>query len=305
MKDLLHICGMLKLFKFIKPDIILSYTIKPVIYGSIAARLASTPSTNALITGLGYTFMNSSLRQRSLNFFIRGLYRFALHRTKTVFFQNPDDLELFKKLSLLSTYSEPALVNGSGVDLTHFKPSPYPERLVFLLIARLIKEKGIYEYVCAARKVKRKNPDAVFHLVGWIDDGPSAIPKAKLDAWCKEGVIRYFGRLEDVRPAIKACSVYVLPSYREGTPRTVLEAMAMGRAIITTDTPGCRQTIESGRNGLLVPVMDVDALGKAMQYFIEHPRMITTMGQQSRLIAQEKFDVHKVNAMMLKKLGLS
>lgn len=304
LKDLRGLYSLVRLFRWIRPDVILSYTIKPNIYGSIAARIASTPSRNALITGLGYTFMCGSAYQKLLNSIVSRLYQFALFQTQNVFFQNPDDQALFKKKSLVGDSTEQLVVNGSGVNLTHYAPSPLPVDPTFLLIARLIKEKGIYEYIEAARMIKKEYPGIRFYLVGWIDDAPSAILSSELSAWRREGLIEFLGRLEDVRPAITKCSIYVLPSYREGTPRTVLEAMAMGRAIITTDAPGCRQTVKPGCNGFLVPVRDVDALVKAMRYFIKHPEKIMVMGEQSILIAKKDYDVHKVNHLMLKKLGL-
>ena len=160
----------------------------------------------------------------------------------------------------------------------------------FLLIARLLGDKGIREYVQAAKLVKQQYPEAQFDLVGGLDTNPTSISQAELDQWIAAGTINFLGRLSDVRPAIAECSVYVLPSYREGTPRTVLEAMAMGRAVITTDAPGCRETVLDGDNGFLVPVKDTDALAQAMLRFIEQPELIAQMGQRSRSIAEEKYD---------------
>lgn len=184
---------------------------------------------------------------------------------------------------------------------------PFVEQSVphFLLIARLLGDKGIREYVQAAKLVKQQYPEAQFDLVGGLDTNPTSISQAELDQWIAAGTINFLGRLSDVRPAIAACSVYVLPSYREGTPRTVLEAMAMGRAVITTDAPGCRETVVNGDNGFLVPVKDADALAQAMLRFIEQPGLIAQMGQRSRSIAEEKYDVHKVNAQMLEGMGLN
>ncbi len=303
-KDFKSIIDLICVFREFQPDIILSYTIKPVIYGSLAARIASVPSRNALITGLGYTFVVDTFRQRLLNIIVRYLYRLALHQVRLVFFQNVDDLNLFQRMCLVSPTIKKVVVNGSGVDLDHYTVTPYPDKPSFLLIARLLEEKGVREYVLAAKTLKKKFPMARFHLVGWIDDAPSAILRSELNSWQQEGTIEFWGRLDDVRPAIRACSVYVLPSYREGTPRTVLEAMAMGRAVITTDAPGCRQTVEHGRNGFLVPIKRIDPLIAAMQHFIDCPESIPTMGTQSRLIAQDRYDVNKVNSVMLNKLGL-
>jgi glycosyltransferase involved in cell wall biosynthesis len=175
---------------------------------------------------------------------------------------------------------------------------------VFLLIARLIGDKGIREFVQAAQLIQRSYPDCRFLLVGGLDSNPDAISQIELDDWIHNGMVEYLGRLDDVRPAIARASVYVLPSYREGTPRSVLEAMAMGRAIITTDAPGCRETVIDGENGFLVPVKSVDALVDAMTRFIEDPDLAVRMGKRSREIAEEKYDVHKVNAVMLKEMGI-
>jgi glycosyltransferase involved in cell wall biosynthesis len=291
----------------IAPSIILSYTIKPVIYGTLAAWLARVPQRFALITGLGYAFRSEG---SYLLRFVQKLYQFALSRASLVFFQNPDDLALFRERGILSKFSPVCLVNGSGVDLNHFPVSPLHsytfagEGLRFLLIGRLLGAKGVREFVQAAYLIKKTHPNVQFTLVGWIDEGPDSISKTELDAWIKDGSINFLGQLSDVRPAIEDCSVYVLPSYREGTPRSVLEAMSMGRPIITTDAPGCRETVIDGENGFLVPVKNVDALIGAMRKFIDDPGLIARMGARSRQIAEEKYDVHKVNTVMLKAMGI-
>jgi glycosyltransferase involved in cell wall biosynthesis len=200
-------------------------------------------------------------------------------------------------------------VNGSGVDISEYAVAPLPTMgdvptARFLLIARLLGDKGIREYAQAAAIVKAKYPQVQFDLVGWIDDNPNAIQQHELDSWVNEGVFNFLGRLADVQPAIAACSVYVLPSYREGTPRTVLEAMAMGRPIITTDAPGCRETVIDGYNGYLVPVKAVEELASAMEKFILNPELIVSMGAASRTLAEKKFDVHSVNQAMLQAMGL-
>lgn len=295
-----------RLMRRIRPDHVLGYTIKPVIYGSLAARLARVPRRFALITGLGYAFTGQQaggLRGR-LRALIQRLYSLALVSTHKVFFQNPDDEALFRFLDILRLGTPSCVVNGSGVDVAQFAVSPLPAAPRFLLIARLLGDKGVREYVEAARQVRGRYPEAQFSLVGWIDENPDAIEQAELDAWVTEGVVEYLGHLKDVRPAIADCSVYVLPSYREGTPRTVLEAMAMGRAIITTDAPGCRETVVDGDNGFLVPVKAVNELAAAMLRFVEQPLLAAQMGIRSRQIAEEKYDVHQVNAVMLKEMGI-
>ena len=228
-----------------------------------------------------------------------------------VFFQNPDDLNLFKQLKLISPATPTAVVNGSGVDVSEYDVAPLPiseddntPELRFLLIARLLGDKGVREYAQAAKRIKAKYHQTQFDLVGWIDDNPDSIDQQELDNWIKDGTINFWGKLSDVKPAIAASAIYVLPSYREGTPRTVLEAMAMGRPVITTDAPGCRETVTDEVNGFLVPVKSVDGLTEAMKKFITDPGLINTMGKASRKIAEEKFDVHAVNNFMLKEMGL-
>ena len=289
----------------------LSYTIKPVIYGTLASWLAKVPHHFALITGLGYAFQNVESGKRSLfQKMVHGLYAQALKHSDKVFFQNPDDLKLFQDMHLLEAEKPTVVVNGSGVNVQDFDVLPLPQndagivKASFLLIARLLGDKGVREYAEAARIIKAKHPATEFHLVGWIDDNPSAIAQAELDEWIADGRLNYWGKLSDVRPAISESSVYVLPSYREGTPRTVLEAMAMGRAIITTDAPGCRETVQHGQNGYLVGVKSVDDLVQSMQYFIEDPKLIELMGQRSREIALNKYDVHQVNAHMMAEMGM-
>lgn len=295
----------------IQPDYVLSYTIKPVIYGTLASWLAKVPHRFALITGLGYAFQNVESGKRSVfQKLVHGLYAQALKRSDKVFFQNPDDLKLFQEMHLLDVSKPTVVVNGSGVNVQDFDVMPLPKddagvvKASFLLIARLLGDKGVREYAEAARLIKAKHPTTEFHLVGWIDDNPSAIAQTELDAWIAEGAIHYWGKLSDVRPAIAASSVYVLPSYREGTPRTVLEAMAMGRAVITTDAPGCRETVTNGVNGYLVGVKSVDELVQSMQYFIEDPKLIEYMGQRSREIALNKYDVHQVNKHMMAEMDI-
>jgi len=301
-----------RIMKRVKPDYVLSYTIKPVIYGTLAAWLAGVPHRFALISGLGYTFQQVEEGGERSRFqkLVHGLYQQALSKTTKVFFQNPDDLNLFKSLKLVQPTTPTVVVNGSGVDLSEYNVLPLPRdnngaiKSSFLLIARLLKDKGIIEYVAAAERVKQLYPEAEFHLVGGLDENPAAISELQLDEWIAQGDITYWGQIKDVRPAIEACSVYVLPSYREGTSRSVLEAMSMGRAIITTDAPGCRETVIAGENGYLISVKAVDELVEAMTQFIEQPALYEQMGQMSRRIALEKYDVKKVNDHMLSEMGM-
>lgn len=305
LKDLRLLLSLITLMWRLRPRFVLSYTIKPVVYGSLAAWFTGVKHRFALITGLGYAFTGTASGKRALlRRLIQCLYRFSLRRTHRVFFQNPDDEALFRKLGLLPGSVPSFIVNGSGVDVAEYAITPLPDKLCFLLIARLLGDKGIREYAEAARSVKAEHPEIVFRLVGWIDDNPDAIGQSELDQWVNSGHLEFLGKLDDVRPAISNCTVYVLPSYREGTPRTVLEAMSMGRAVITTDAPGCRETVVDGYNGLLVPVKDVDALATAMIKLIESPALAAKMGKRSRSIAEAKYDVSKVNAAMLEGMGI-
>lgn len=303
--DLRFVAALSGLLRDLRPDVFLGYTIKPVIYGNIAARLAGVRSRSALITGLGYAFGGDSLKQRLVGRFIHLLYHLALSGTKVVFFQNPDDMNEFLRRGFVSP-TKAALVAGSGVDLTLFRQSDPPAPpIVFLLIARLIREKGIEQYVDAARALKQIYPDARFQLLGPIDPNPTAVTPAEVEAWQEAGTIEYLGVTEDVRPYLRDASVFVLPSYyREGTPRTALEALATGRPVITTDAPGCRETVVEGSNGFLVPVRDSVPLRQAMERFLQDPTLVHRMGRASGELARTKFDVELVNAAMLARLDL-
>ena len=304
--DLQSLVALWRLMRAVQPDLFLGYTIKPVIWGTLAAWLARVPQRVVLITGLGYAFTGQASGKRALvQKVVRWLYTRALRHTSLVFFQNPDDRAEFQFRGLLPASIPTVIVNGSGVDTTAFAPAPLPaEPIRFLLIARLLGDKGIREYAAAAQQLHANYPQAEFHLVGPVDPNPDAISLHEVDVWQNTGPIRWHGALNDVRTAISAAHVYVLPSYREGTPRTVLEAMAMGRPVITTDAPGCRETVREGENGFLVPVKDVGALVQAMKRFLDNPALVQTMGEKARQIAVDKYDVHKVNAAMIAAMGL-
>ncbi len=304
----LDLCTLVRLYNMIRklnPDLVLSYTIKPVIYGSIAASWVGAPKIYSMITGLGWAFNSStSLKQRIVQLFVKKLYASALRKNNGVIFQNPDDQKEFIDKKIVS----PELTHriyGSGVDLSHFQYSNPPTRPVrFLFIGRFVKDKGIVEFIKACNAVFSKHPKTVFHLVGWHDSNPGSLTVNAINELDTNHCIVNHGKLEDVRPIIIDSSVFILPSYREGTPRTALEAMAMGRPLIMADTPGCRETVIGGENGFLVPAKDTDALVAAMEKFINNPEMIEPMGKKSRQIAEELYDVHKVNADIMRILGL-
>jgi glycosyltransferase involved in cell wall biosynthesis len=297
---------LLKLMWDIRPEVVLVNYIKPVIYGMMAASIARVPHRFALISGLGYAFTGGNNQRGWLRRLAQWLYTLSLRGAHKTFFENPDDCELFYQLGILKPTALSCVLNGCGVDVDHYAYAPIPKGTPgFLLVARLLGDKGIREYAAAARIVKAQYPEVRFALVGWIDENPSAITQVELDTWIAEGTIDYMGRLADVRPALAQCSVYVLPSYREGTSRSVTEAMSTGRAIISTDAPGCREPVHVGENGLLVPVGSVDELAKAMLIFLENGELIQRFGQRSREIAEEKYDVHKVNQVILNEMGIS
>jgi glycosyltransferase involved in cell wall biosynthesis len=296
------------LMRQLRPELLFSYTHKPVIYGSLAAQLARVPQVFSMITGLGYAFAEGrQLGRCALRAVTTRLYRTSLRSASGVFFQNPDDLAEFQRRAIVGARHRLIRVNGSGVDVDHFSQVPLPAGPPsFLLIARLLRDKGIGEYVEAARRLRARHPAARFRLLGPADSNPGAIAPAELERWGAEGVIDYLGETADVRPFLADSTVYVLPSaYREGTPRTVLEAMACGRAVITTDAPGCRETVTPGDNGFLVPVGDAAALAAAMERFILEPGLAAAMGARSRSLAEQKYDVRCVNAVMLDAMGLA
>ena len=293
-----------RLLKEEEPDVLISYTIKPVVVGALAGKAARVRKIISFITGAGYAFTGGREAKRQISRIAASLlYRMALRRSDCVVFQNGDDERMFRRLGLVSRRQNVRRVDGSGVDLAQFAPAPLPRNTSFLIVSRLLKDKGIREFAAAAARVKSAYPDVPVRLVGYIDGSPDSISESDLERMIDSGV-EFEGRLADVRPAIAQCSVYVLPSYREGTPRSVLEAMAMGRAIITTDAPGCRETVVEGENGFLVPPRDADSLFRAMVRFIEDDGLADRMGSRSRQIAERKFDVRKVNADLMEIAGL-
>ena len=298
-----YLAALRRVMKAIRPDLVVGYTIKPNVFGSLAARSLGIRSAS-MVTGLGFAFANTgSTVQRLAMRLSRGLYRLATGVNHRVIFQNGDDLADMIAAGCLADPGKARMVNGSGVDLAHYAPAPLPAAPVFLMVARLLVAKGVREYAAAAVALKRLHPDWRFVLVGFLDEGPDGVSAAELEQW-QAGGVEFLGELDDVRPAIRAASVYVLPSYREGTPRSVLEAMAMGRPVITTDAPGCRETVVDGHNGLLVPVRDVAALGAAMERMGNDPALRSAMGGAALRVAQSKYAVETVNQTLLEHLGL-
>jgi glycosyltransferase involved in cell wall biosynthesis len=272
------------------PDVVHHFTIKPVIYGALAARWVGVPRVIATITGLGYAFTGE--RGGPLRPILERLYRIALRKTDVVFFQNRDDLQLFVDRALVDR-AKCVLVPGSGVDLTRFAPT---ERAVnqpphLLMVARVLRDKGIVEFVSALRLLRERNVAFQATILGAIDTrNPTAIAETEVRSWETEKLLRWIDHVKDVRPHITEADIVVLPSYREGLPRSLLEAAAMGKPLIATDVPGCKEIVGNGKNGLLVPVRDADSLATAMQTLIENPLQRTEMGRESRRIAEAVFD---------------
>ena len=321
LQDLKTLFSLRKGINEFHPDIVLAYTIKPVIWGGLAFRFSrSNGRFFALITGLGLAFQPGGTKQRLLTGIVTFLYRVALKKAEKVIFQNEENRQVFVDLKIVN-HERTTLVNGSGVNLEHFSELPLPEgRVTFLTISRLLGDKGLRELECASLSLRKELASAEVNLLGPDDPSPDGISLAEVQSWCDNGALNYLGSAADVRPHIANCHVYVLPSYHEGMPRTVLEAMAAGRPIITTDVPGCRETVPltqkgkaqkergefvmEGENGFLVQVKNADALALAMKRFIDDPALIRSMGKSSREIAEKKYDVHKVNAVMIEAMGL-
>jgi glycosyltransferase involved in cell wall biosynthesis len=305
-RDLLDMFKLTRLLRELRPDVAFGYFVKPVIYGTLAAWIARTPHRVAMIEGLGYVFTEAStnlpFKRKLLRSAVSLLYRIALAKTHRVIFLNKDDITDFLRADLVDE-CKVDLVDGIGVDLSAWVVAP-PARspLTFLLVARLLREKGIVEYVEAARLIKVHYQEARFILLGGLDQNPGALALSEVRAWVDEGLIEWPGHVV-VKPWLEQSSVFVLPSYREGLPRSSQEAMAAGRPVITTDAPGCRDTVTEGVNGYLVPVRDVPALVVAMERFIRNPDLIESMGRESRRIAESRFDVRQINVRLLHILG--
>lgn len=293
LKNLLIILELYKIFRRIQPELVILYTIKPVIFGNIASRLARIKSISVL-TGLGSFFVKENIYQK----IIKLLYKFSLRFSERVFFLNKDDRDFFIK-NRITNLSKSVLINGEGINTDYFFPdySSKPmnrdsDKTTFLLISRLLWDKGIGEFIESARLVKEKYPNTEFWLLGPLDTAnPTAIPYETIKIWEEENLIKYLGTTDDVRPFISQSDAVVLPSYREGLPRSLLEAISMGKPVITTDVPGCKVVVENGKNGFLVPPKDSKALAESLIKFIELSREEKEkMGRYGRDKALKEFD---------------
>lgn len=282
------------LLKREKPDVVHNFTIKCVLYGSLACRFAGIRGNINSVTGLGYVFTDGKGARRWLRGLLIVFYRFAL-RNSRVIFQNPDDNNIFLDNHLVKP-EQATLIPGSGVDTERFSRLPEPDGIpVVILPARLLWDKGVGEFVEAARLLKSKNIRARFALVGDIDlDNPTSVTVEQLKDWEKEGVIEWWGWKDNMEQVYAEGHIVCLPSYREGLPKTLVEAAACGRPIIACDVPGCREIVRSGKNGLLVPVYDIPALAEAMEYLIANPDIRISMGNAGRKIVEDGFSVELI-----------
>ncbi|PMK12104.1 glycosyltransferase family 4 protein [Vibrio splendidus] len=291
--DMKFLFNLIELYNDLKPDYVLNYTIKPFIYSSIAAKLCFDIKVLSNVTGLGYLFTDESFKVKTLRRLVTLQLKLASKCNDVVFFQNPDDMNDYMDFGIVNSQQTTKIISGSGVNLKEFiaiEP-PVNDAIKFLFIARLIKDKGIYELIDAARVIKDIYPNVVVEIVGPLDSNPNALTMSNIKKLQSEGIVTYHGSTDNVLPFLDSCDVFILPSYREGTPRTVLEAMAVGRPIITTDVPGCRECVIEGRNGFLVPAMSSTSLVVAMKKLIDSAELRKAMGINSRNLVEKKYDV--------------
>ena len=309
--DIVSTYKLAKKIQKIKPDLVFSYFSKPVIFGTIAAKLARVPQVIGMLEGLGYTFTEQPEGLSKKIQFIKKvqvlLYKIALPQLNKLIFLNSDDPKDLLEQHLIKVKNVEVL-GGIGLNLKDYPYQPLTniqQPLNFLFIGRLLKEKGIHDFLNAAKIVKEKYPETLFTVLGAIDPyNLGALQQTELNDLISSNIIHYPGHVNNVKDWIADSHVFVLPSYREGVPRSTQEAMAIGRAIITTDVPGCRETVVDGINGFLVPRWNADVLAEKMIYFIENPEQICIMGNESHKIAVEKFDADKVNRRLIQILGL-
>lgn len=292
--DMKTLRALYRLLREEKPDKVFTYQAKTVIYGGIAARLCKIQDVYPLIAGVGSVFLGDGLKRKIVRSILVTEYKIGLKKAAGAFFQNRDDLAVFTSNKIIPE-QKVVMLNGSGVNIDRFEPTELPEKVSFLCISRLIRDKGVCEYLDAAREIHKRHPDVHCVLVGPYDTNISAIKPEDVQPYIDDGSIEYVGEQKNVCPYLQACTAYVLPSYHEGTPKTVLEAMACGRPTITTDAPGCRETVTNGVNGYLVPVKDVAAIVDAMEKIISDPAKTAQMAKKARIIAEEKYDVNKIN----------
>lgn len=301
-KDILGFISILKAIIKEKPDKIIAYQAKTIAYGCIAAKILKVKEIYALMGGLGSVIRNKSKRSFARDI-LKMEYRVAFNFCNNVFFQNKDDCREAIKHGLINN-EKIVMINGSGVNLEKFTEKKIPIEPIFLFVGRILKDKGVNEYIQAAKIVKEKYPNARMQILGSFDSNPTAMKKNELNKYVENEIIEYLGSTDDVRPFLEKCRFFVLPSYHEGTSKSMLEAMATGRPIITTDAPGCRETVIDGLNGILVPVANSEKLAEKMIWIMENSTEAERMGQEGLRICKSKYDVRKVNEVILKTMNL-
>ncbi|TPG42876.1 glycosyltransferase family 1 protein [Sphingomonas koreensis] len=308
LRDLATLAAYVRLMRRHRPDAVIAYTQKPIIYGGLAARLAGRARFHALMSGLGYVFSAEAGRRVWLRRLVSRLYREGVRSARAIFVFNADDRAEMLRNKIISASHYVVQVPGSGVDTRHFAAQPLPDGPpVILMIARLMRDKGVYDFVESAKRVKAVLPAARFQLLGRLEpSNPTAITPAECRVWTDAGLIELLPETRDVRPHLAASSLFVLPSfYREGLPRTILEALASGRPVITTDLPGCRDAIVDRRNGRLIPPRDPEALARAILETLADRDALEAMAAAARDHAERHYDVHDVNAVLLSCMRLS
>lgn len=303
--DIAYCLKLRKIMKEEKADATMGYTIKPVIYGSLAAWLAGVKNRTAMVTGAGYLFASKSLKARIIKMVSFVLYRMGLGAAQKVIFQNIDDLNEFAENGLVKK-EKCHVVNGSGVNMSKYTPSDYPQQPSFFFLGRLVYAKGGMDFVKAAKIVKEKYPNARFMILGKLEKNlPDAITEEDLMPYVNDGTVELFPETDNIAQYYAMTSVFVLPTaYREGTPRVILEAMASARAIITTFTPGCKETVVEGKNGFFVPTHAPEAVAAKMIYYIENPEEIERMGKESLALCRNKYEIGIINQRMLEIMQL-
>lgn len=289
-----------KIIKELNPDVVFTFMLKPNIYGVQGAKKAGIKNIYSMVEGAGDAFINNGLKWKLIRKFVCHGYKKSFKTSKKVFFLNSDDKADFVNRGLVSE-DKCELIHGIGVDLERFAPKPIKNHNTFLMIARLLKTKGVIEYCEAARIVKQKYPNAVFNLVG----PEGTLKQTDIQQYIDDGSVNYLGATTDVRPYIEESSVYVLPSYREGFSVSIMEAQAVGRAVITGDTNGTRDSVVDGYNGFLVPIKNSEALAEKMIYFLENPQSIEIMGANARKYAEENFDQNVINEKICEVIGVT
>ncbi len=295
-----YFISLYRIIKKEKPDKLLAYTIKPVIFGCIAAKMAGVKEIYSLITGLGFVYTVNNIKTKIIRIFTSIGYKEAFKCCKKVIFQNKEDRDKLVNEKYLKI-EKAEVVDGSGVNMDRFKFSNLPNNMNFLMIARMLKSKGVKEYFEAARIIKEKYKNVKFTFIGAADSKQDEISKKDLKEYQDNNIVDYYDEVDDVRKFIEECSVFVLPSYyREGIPRSILEALSVGRPIITTNSVGCRETVLDEKNGFLIEPRNIEELVDKMEYCIKNKEQLKEMGKSSYEYCKNRFDVHIINNNMLK-----